>query len=412
METMTAAIAAARPVVERVAAGSAGSLTGLERQRAIAAALGELPETRVQPLVQVIEESMAHMDVNEASDIDMGGDGCRGHIWYRVHGVKQPDPQRGLFEPLETDILCQSLLSSAQRAHLLEYRNLDFSYQIEARGKSLRYRADLYFDLDHLALNCRFIPDAIRPFRDLGLHANVVRVLSLVSDRQGLVLVTGLTGSGKSSTLDSVIDANNKTADAHVVIIASPIETIHRPQRCIIRHREVGRDVHSFREGAVQALRQDPDAIVIGEMRDPETIVTALELTDTGHKVLSTLHTASAVESIDRIIGECAPNEQDRVRHRLADTLQCVLSQKLVPTLDGQRVLAMEVLLATSAIRAAIRNDNTAEVYQMLAEGGQLGMQTMEQALLELVSAQRISAESAASYANNRPRMQELLGTA
>lgn len=412
METLTTAVAAARPVLDRVLDCGAGSPTGLERQRAIAGILNELPADELHPLVQVIEEALAHMDGNEASDIDLGGDGCRGHIWYRIHGVKRPEPERGLFEPLETDVLCQSLLSPAQRDHLLEHRNLDFSYQIEAGGKSLRYRADLYFDLGHLALNCRFIPGTIRPFRQLGLHPNAVRVMSLVSDRQGLVLVTGLTGSGKSATLDSIIDANNKTADAHIVIIASPVETVHQSQRCIIRHREVGRDVRSFREGAVQALRQDPDAIVIGEMRDPETIITALELTDTGHKVLSTLHTASAVESIDRIIGECPPQEQDRVRHRLADALQCVVSQKLVPSLEGERALAAEVLLVTPAARAAIRNDNTAEIYQMQAEGRQLGMQTMEQALFGLVSERRISEEDAGAFANNKPRMQELLGAA
>lgn len=402
----------ATPLLERVLTDGVRPLSGIDRQRAIAAGLDGLSEDERQIIVRVVEEALVQMAGNEASDIDLGADGCRGRIWYRVHGTKRPDAERGPFAPLETDVLCQSLLSPAQRIYLFEHRNLDFSYQIEKDGRRLRYRADLYFDMDHLALNCRFIPDAIRPFRDLGLHPNVVRVMSLISDRQGLVLITGLTGSGKSSTLDSIIDANNKTADAHIVIIASPVETIHRPERCIIRHREVGRDVHSFREGAIQALRQDPDAIVIGEMRDPETIVTALELTDTGHKVLSTLHTASAVESIDRIIGECPSHEQDRVRHRLADTLQCVVSQKLVPTLEGQRDLATEVLVTTAAIRSAIHNDNTAEIYQMLSEGRQLGMQTMEQALLGLVSSHRISAEDAVVYANNRPRMQELLGIA
>jgi len=197
-----------------------------------------------------------------------------------------------------------------------------------------------------------------------------------------------------------------------VVIIASPVETIHRPDRCIIRHREVGQDVRSFKEGAVQALRQDPDIIVIGEMRDPQTIMTALEITDSGHKVFSTLHTASAVESIDRIIAECPPEEQERVRNRLADTLQCVIAQKLIPTLDGGRTLAMEVMLITSSIRAAIKNNNTGEIYQMIHEGSAKGMQSMEQSLRDLVRSNTISADEAGNYANNKQRMSELLGMA
>lgn len=403
---------ATRLLLDGILDDTVRSLSGIDRQRTIAERVNRLSPEERRALADVIESALTRMAHNDASDIDLGAEGCAGRIWYRIHGHKRPDPDIATLTPLETDVLCQSLLSPTQQEHLLGHRNLDFSYQIETTDARLRYRADLYFELDHLALNCRYIADDIRPFRDLGLHPNVVAAVSLVSDRQGLVLITGLTGSGKSSTLDSIVDANNKTAEAHIVIIASPIETIHRSERCIVRHREVGRDVRSFKEGAVQSLRQDPDVIVIGEMRDPETILTALELTDTGHKVFSTLHTASAVESIDRIIGECPAHEQDRVRQRLADTLQCVVSQKLIPTLDGKRVLAMEILLATPPIRAAIRNDNTAEVYQMLTEGRQLGMQTMEQTLLDLVTGRRISEPEALTWANNKPRMQQLLGAA
>ncbi|RKY64725.1 MAG: twitching motility protein PilT, partial [Candidatus Latescibacterota bacterium] len=177
------------------------------------------------------------------------------------------------------------------------------------------------------------------------------------------------------------------------------------------RHREVGRDVKSFRDGTIEALRQDPDIIVIGEMRDPETIMTALEVTDSGHKVFSTLHTASAVESIDRIIAEVPPMEQDRVRNRLADVLLCVISQKLVPSLDGKRVLAKEVMLSTPSIKAAIKNNNTSEIYQMIAESNELGMITMEQDLRRLYLEGKISRETAMNYANNKRRMAELLST-
>lgn len=171
----------------------------------------------------------------------------------------------------------------------------------------------------------------------------------------------------------------------------------------------MGRDVLSFKDGAVQALRQDPDIIMIGELRDPETILTALEITDSGHKVFSTLHTASAVESIDRIIGETPPIEQERVRNRLADTLRCVISQKLVPSLDGKRVLAKEILLGVPSVRAAIKNNNTSEIYQMISEGGELGMTTMEQDLKRLYLQKKISLENAINYSNNKRRIQQLL---
>jgi len=330
-------------------------------------------------------------------------------VWYRIYGQKKPDDGVGMFSEDEMDVMFHSLLMESQRNYLCEHRNLDFSYTMPWNGNLYRYRADLYFDLDHLALNMRYIAGEIRPFKDLELHANVVKAITLAYDKQGLTLVTGITGSGKSSTLDSIIDANNQTVDAHIVIIGSPIETIHETKRSIVRHREVGRDVLSFKDGAVQALRQDPDIIVIGEMRDPETIITALEITDSGHKVFSTLHTASAVESIDRIIGECPPVEQNRVRERLADVLKCIISQKLVPSLDGRRALAKEVLLMNPSVRAAIKNENTSEIYQMMHEGGESGMHTLEQDLKRLVDARQISSEEAMNFSNNKRRMEELL---
>jgi twitching motility protein PilT len=197
--------------------------------------------------------------------------------------------------------------------------------------------------------------------------------------------------------------------DGHVVIIASPIEYVHKSDRCIIRHREVGRDVLSFKEGAIQSLRQDPDIIIIGEMRDPDTIMTALEITDSGHKVFSTLHTASAVETIDRIIGEVPPIEQERVRNRLADTLTCVISQKLIPSLDGKLTLSKEVLVMIPSTRAAIKNNNTGEIYQMMAESGDLGMMTLEQDLKRLYMQKKISLENAFVAANNKRRFQQLM---
>ena len=401
--------ASVHKILDTVTSRIPRTVSGTDRLRLAATSLGELGEVQVGLLRQTIDGMVAPMAEMGASDLDLGGAGCNGRVWYRIYGRKRPDESNGSFTEDETDVLLLSLLVKGQVDHLFEARNVDFSYTISDGCNSHRYRGDLYLDLDHLALNMRHIPNRIRPFKDLELHPNAVRAMMLTYDRQGLTLVTGITGSGKSSTLDSIVDANNQTAPAHIVIIGSPIETVHQPKQSIVRHREVGRDVLSFKDGAVQALRQDPDIIVIGEMRDAETIMTALEVTDSGHKVFSTLHTASAVESIDRIIAECPPIEQNRVRERLADVLKCIVSQKLVPSLDGKRVMTKEVLVMNPSVSAAIKNDNTGEIYQMMREGSVLGMNTLEQDLKRLVNRRLVSPKEAIGYANNKRRMEELL---
>ncbi|CUS77733.1 twitching motility protein PilT [Candidatus Kryptonium thompsonii] len=373
----------------------------------------KMPEEQKLLLRNLINMFLIRMREVEASDIDLGGWGSKKMVWLRIHGVKKPIPEFGVYELDEFNILIQSLLMERQREYLYENRNLDFSYTLkDENGVIYRYRADAYFDLDDLALNMRAINTQIRPYESYGFHPNVTRMLSLQYTKEGLILVTGITGSGKSTTLDAIVDLNNRTVDAHIIIIASPIEYVHESKRCIIRHREVGRDTMSFKQGTIEALRQDPDIIIIGEMRDPDTIMAALEVADSGHKVLSTLHTSSAVESIDRIIGEVPPIEQERVRNRLADILRCVISQKLVPSLDGKRVLAKEVMVMTPSIRAAIKNNNTGEIYQMIAEGAEYGMITMEQDLRRLYLERKISLETAMNFANNKRRMQQLLQAA
>ncbi len=225
-----------------------------------------------------------------------------------------------------------------------------------------------------------------------------------------MILITGITGSGKSTTLDAIVDWHNDNSNAHIVTIASPLEYVHRSRKCIIRQREVGRDVLSFHEGVVQALRQDLDVMVIGEMRDPATIMAALEVTDTGHKVFSTLHTSSAVESLDRIVAEVDKSEQERVRNRLADVLTAVVSQKLVPAIDGKLILAKEILIVNSNVRAAIKNNNTGEIYMMINQGAGSGMVTMEQDLKRLYMERRISLENGLQYANNKELFRQIIG--
>ncbi|HTX20141.1 MAG TPA: PilT/PilU family type 4a pilus ATPase [Bacteroidota bacterium] len=400
----------AREILSQMVAQVPESVYGLERQIFIGDLVEKLPVESRTVLRNFINSILMRMFTINASDIDLGGYGGQGLIWYRVFGSKKPDATIPRLEFDESNILIQSLLMARQRQVLYENKNLDFSYMIPNGANVLRFRADAYLDLDQVSLNMRAINQTIRPYKALELHPNITKIVSLAHTKEGLTLVTGITGSGKSSTLDAMIDLNNHTVDGHIVIIASPIEFVHKSDRCIVRHREVGRDVLSFKDGAIQALRQDPDVIVIGEMRDPETILVSLEITDSGHKVFSTLHTASAVESIDRIIGEVPPVEQERVRNRLADVLRCVMSQKLIPSLDGKRVLAREVLVMTPSVRSAIKNNNTGEIYQMIQESGEQGMTTMEQDLKRLFVQKKISLESAINYSNNKKRMQQLLG--
>ncbi len=354
---------------------------------------------------------LSTMIEKESSDIELGGHGTGGFVWFRTYGKKEriKDFLQYSFDESATIII--NLLNENQRKFLLINRNLDFSYTFlyERKNTDVRFRADAYFDLDTLTLNMRAINAQLRSIESLEFHPVAVRAMSHTYIKFGLSLVTGITGSGKSATLDSVIDAHNKIDPAHIVIIASPVEYVHKSNVSIIKHREVGRDVTSFRDGVIQALRQDPDIIVIGEMRDPDTIMAALEVTDTGHKVFSTLHTSSAVESLDRIIAEVHPNEQDRVRNRLADVLVSVVSQKLIPSIDGKRVLAKEVLIVNPNVKAAIKNNNTSEIYMMINQGGAQGMITMEQDLKRLYLNKKITLENAIAYANSKTRIQQIL---
>ncbi len=358
-----------------------------------------------------VDSLIRRMPEINASDIDLGGTASNGHVWYRIDGEKMPDGTAGRYEPDEASVLILNLLDAQGRKKLIEWRACDFSYSVAREGhdRPLRFRASAYLDMEYLALNMRAITEKLRSVDDLSFHPSVQRGLMFRYVRDGLTLITGVTGSGKSTTMDAIIDANNKDINGHIVIIGSPIEYMHDSKKCIVRHREVGRDVVSFKDGIVQALRQDPDIVVIGEMRDPATISAALEITDSGHKVFSTLHTSSAVESIDRIIAEYPAEEQNRVRNRLADVLRCIVSQKLCPRVGGGRILAKEVLWMTSSARAAIKNNHTNEVYQMVWEGWAQGQITLEQDLFKLYCQGLITHETALNYSNNKRRFGQLI---
>jgi twitching motility protein PilT len=410
METAVATeIAGARNLLKQLSTQVSDLVHGMERHIFVGNMIANLPDDQRIELRSLLNSILLKTQENKASDFDFGGNGAQGKVWYRVFGAKRPDDSWGFFTTDESSLLIQNILSDRQRQFFYDKRNLDFSYVLVSDERVLRFRADAYLDLDEVALNMRAIGDEVRPISELVFHPEVLKVLNLRHTKEGLILITGITGSGKSTTLDSIIDMNNHDVNSDIVIIGSPIEYVHESDKCIIRHREVGRDTLSFKDGCIEALRQDPDIVMISEMRDADTILTALEITDSGHKVFSTLHTGSAVESIDRIVAEIPPEEQERVWQRLADVLKCVVSQKLVPSLDGKRVLAKEILIGSASVRAAIKNKNTSEIYQMIAEGSEFGMITMEQDLKRLYAQRRISRETAFNFANNKRRMEQIL---
>ncbi len=388
------------------------ALQGDGRIRHVADEVRRLSDGDRVALSSHLDVLLRYMIETGASDMDFGGPAANTAVWFRIDGEKRPHEKMGRYTVDEANglLLCQ--LNDRQTDVLFENYAVDFSRTIdlgEGRKGRHRFRCSLYFDYDQLAISVRAITNEVRPIKSIGFHPVIERALMFRYERDGLTLVTGVTGSGKSTTLDAIIDANNRDMAAHIVIIGHPIEYMHESRRSIVRHREVGKDVRSFKDGIVQALRQDPDMVVIGEMRDPSTISAGLEITDSGHKVFSTLHTSSAVESIDRIIAEYPPHEQERVRNRLADVLRCVISQKLCPKVGGGRILAKEVLWMLPSARAAIKNNNTAEIYQMMWEGGSHGEITMEQDLFRLVRQRLITPETAMNYANNKRRIQQLL---
>jgi len=404
-------IAPAKQILSTFAASIPSTVWGPDRIRYTIENINKLQVDHKMILFQLMNHILESMIEQQASDVEIGGYGTQGHVWFRIFGNKERALDLPRFTEDEATLLIVNLLNQNQCKILLEEKNLDFSYSFkyEKSQTVFRFRADVYYDLDCLALNMRSIQVSVRPIETLGFHPLAVKTMSHNYIKFGLSLVTGITGSGKSTTLDAIIDYHNDFDPCHIIVIGSPIEYVHKSRKSIIKHREVGRDVLSFKDGVIQSLRQDPDIIVIGEMRDPPTIMAALEVTDTGHKVFSTLHTSSAVESIDRIIAEVDPHEQERVKNRLADVLISVVSQKLVPSADGKRVLAKEVLIVTPSVRAAIKNNNTSEIYLMINQGGPQGMITMEQDLMRLYTEKKISKENAIAYANNKTRILQLM---
>jgi twitching motility protein PilT len=349
------------------------------------------------------------MRQHNASDLDFGAMGSRCRVWHRVYGFKKPVGAYGEVTMLEACAIIISGLSENQRQRLANELSIDFSVNIQAEDYCARFRGTAYFDQGYVCANFRRINEKLFTMDGLGIPQPIREKMNLRYEKTGMILVTGITGSGKSTTLDAITDMNNKENHGHIVIIGNPIEYVHESRLCLVRHREVGADVCSFQHGAIEALRQDPDIIIVGEMRDPQTIATVLEITDSGHKTFTTLHTSSAIDSIHRIIAEFPPEEQERIRNRLADVLSVTMSQKLVPTIDNRQVMAKEILAVDNSVQAAIRNKNIGEIYQMMIEGRRYGMCTLEQDLLDLHKKGLITSKTAMNFANNKKRMTQLL---
>ncbi len=322
----------------------------------------------------------------------------------RVRGSLMPIEGQPVLSPNDTREIVYSILSGSQRQRLETDWQLDFSYSIPMQA---RFRVNAYMQKGALGAAFRLIPDKTVPVDELGLPP-IIR--DFAKKPRGLVLVTGPTGSGKSTTLASLIDEINQTRDEHILTIEDPIEFLHSHKRCIVNQRELGVDAPSFALGLKAALRQDPDVILVGEMRDMETIGTALTAAETGHLVFATLHTQDAPQTVDRIIDVFPSNQQGQVRMQLSVGLQGIVTQTLVPTADGTgRCVAAEVLVPTPGVRNLIREHKTHQIYSLIQTGASHGMQTMDMSLASLVREGRITLAMAESRSSNPTELRRLL---
>src|SRR5438309_3907042 len=323
----------------------------------------------------------------------------------RVHGEIRPLDGYHQLTSSETKQLAYSVLTDAQKHRFEENLELDLSFGV--KGLS-RFRANIFNQRGAVGAVFRAIPYEIKSFEDLGLP---VVVKELCTKPRGLILVTGPTGSGKSTTLAAMIDKVNRDRHEHIITVEDPIEYLHSHKNCIVNQREVHADTHNFANALRAALRQDPDVVLIGEMRDLETTETALRIAETGHLTFATLHTNSAASSINRIIDIFPSGQQAQIRTKLSMVLEGIVTQALLPKANGQgRALAMEVLVPNSAIRNLIREDKIHQVYSMMQTGqDKFGMQTFNQSLASLYFKKQITLEMAMARSSNSDELQDLI---
>ena len=303
--------------------------------------------------------------------------------------------------PVDTKRICDSMMNDKQKEHFEEKGEWDFSYSIPQMG---RYRVNAFRQRGSVAMVLRIVGTVVPTPESLSLPPSVIDLYKM---KRGLVLVTGPTGSGKSTTLASLVGKINMDLDAHIITLEDPIEYLHRHARSIVNQREIGIDATSYDLALRSALREDPDVILVGEMRDLETISTAITAAETGHLVLSTLHTIGAAATIERIIDVFPPHQQEQIRTQLANVLVSVVSQQLVPTVDKRgRVAVFEVMHATPAIRNLIRENKTHQIATSIQTSRRLGMITMDDALVELYMKGKIDRNEALNFAQDKNTMQ------
>ncbi|MDQ3986848.1 MAG: type IV pilus twitching motility protein PilT [Actinomycetota bacterium] len=323
----------------------------------------------------------------------------------RVYGDLKPLKGYRKLQAKDLQELIYAILTQKQREIFEQKLELDISYSLPGKA---RFRVNIFQQRDALGAVMRLIPFEIKGADDLGLPPASTEFAQL---RRGLVLVTGITGSGKSTTLASLIDIVNRERAEHIMTVEDPIEFLHRHKKAVVNQREVGTDTHGFANALKHVLRQDPDVILVGEMRDLETISTALTAAETGHLVFATLHTQDAPQSIDRVIDVFPPHQQQQIRIQLAGTLAGVVSQQLVPTSDGKgRIPAVEVLVATSAVQNLIREGKTHQIYTSIQAGGKWGMQSMDSSLADLVKKNKITYETALERCHKVEEFNRLVG--
>lgn len=373
----------------------------------------EVPLVR-QPGVPADSMTIAEPDtlhLNELLSIQLDRGGSDLHLTagsppqIRVHGKLERLADFPILKPAELRRMIYSILTEKQREKLEETLELDASHPVPGRG---RFRMNVYFQRDSIGAAFRAIPTEIMSLQQLGIPPTVGELADL---QRGLVLVTGPTGSGKSTTLAALIDMVNSKRACHILTVEDPIEFLHVHKQAIVNQREVGADTLGFGPALKHALRQDPDVILVGELRDLETISTALTAAETGHLVFATLHTQDAPQTIDRIVDVFPSHQQQQVRVQLASTIQAILTQQLVPLRSGKgRAPAVEVMIATSGIRNLIRESKNHQITTAMQAGGKHGMQTMDQALADLVRRNLVSYAVAVERCMNLEDFQRLAG--
>jgi twitching motility protein PilT len=321
----------------------------------------------------------------------------------RVDGVLKAITDAPALTPSDLEQIAFSILDEEQKQILIKDKEIDLSF---AFGDYGRFRVNIFHERGNIAAALRLIPTKIRTLEELEMPKSVELFTKVA---RGLVLVTGPTGSGKSTTLAAMVDRINSERACHILTIEDPIEYAHTSKKAMIQQREVHYDTYSFGAALRSSLREDPDVVLIGEMRDLETISAAVTIAETGHLVLATLHTNSAAQSIDRIIDVFPPHQQQQIRIQLAGMLQGIVSQRLIPTIGGGRVAASEILVVTGAVRNIIREGKTHQIEAVIQTGANEGMQSMDRVLVNLIQGGKITYDTAKEYAIDQDELDRLM---